>query len=351
MPHWVSQISSVFSLDKPLLVAAVCDVTGASPDGSLGMLILSEESVATNIINDVRRDLVIADARRLLIAKKPWTEITYPLGQVMDRANGECHVVYQYFDGSGIVSWIQEAETLIGNRANAWLAFRKDEASKNSSVILLSETGEKTLETRLRNQLNINSDTANKIISSAFKSTQLLSGKHGRILMLPIKVPPGPVTIIGRHRVAIEIIRLLAHLPVSVEWTAGEFLEADPAAPSITRICMEELPPHLTVNSPVVIIMSNDHQWDLRLCEQALRHPAVQFVGCIGSGKKATLVKQHLLAKGMSKGSLNKLHMPVGLPTITGKHPAVIAASVVAQILTVYPVSSDDQLTISRLPD
>lgn len=333
------------------MLAVICDITGASPDGALGLLLLNDESVATNIINDNRRRMIIREARNLLRQKKPWTEVAYPLGRVMDCANGQCHVVYQYFDGDDSNSWVRDAQILINQGLNAWVTFRKDTTSGTSSVLVLAATDKESQEAKLKNQLRISPATATEIINSRFERTFLLTENTRQILLLPVKAPPGPVTIIGRHRVAVEIIRILAGLPVNVQWTAENFFETDPTGSSINRIRCGELTLQPTDNSPVVIIMSNDHQQDLRLCEQALRQAAVQFVGCIGSNKKAALLRKQLMAKGISQAALNNLHMPVGLADISGKHPAVIAVSVVAQILTVYQAGSEEQLTLSRLTD
>ena len=92
--------------------------------------------------------------------------------------------------------------------------------------------------------------------------------------------------------------------------------------------------------------MSDDHERDLQLCERALTMPASTFVGCIGSEKKAALFRQQLLGNGVTPAQLEKLHIPVGQSSISSKHPAMIAASALAQLLTQQQFHLDDQLTI-----
>ena len=69
MSHWLDQICSRFSPSDSLLLAVVCDVTGASPDGDRGIVFLNREVAATNIVNDKRRELIIRDAKSLLLKK------------------------------------------------------------------------------------------------------------------------------------------------------------------------------------------------------------------------------------------------------------------------------------------
>ncbi len=341
MFHWLSQISTQLSLDEPVLIAVVCDVNGASPDGDRGMLVLTNELIATNIINDKRRDLIIGDAKKLLDEKKHWTEVAYPLGEVLSTANGYCRVVYQFFDATANHVWVHDAQTLIRAGDNVWLAFSRGPANSNSTIKALTEDEYASLHSQHEATDTADAQIAGDVMSGA----NLLRSSKEEILLLPVGAPADPVTVVGRHRVAIETIRLLCLLPLSVIWFAEKFIESDPKGPLVTRRSMFKLANEPPATGSVVIIMSNDHQQDLQLCKQALLQPGLIFAGCIGSARKAALLKEQLRVNGIPQSQLEKLHIPVGLPEITGKHPSVIAASVVAQILAVCQPVCDDQLT------
>ena len=43
-----------------------------------------------------------------------------------------------------------------------------------------------------------------------------------------------------------------------------------------------------------------------------------------------------LAAEGHSESSLERIQCPIGVPDITGKHPAVIAISVAADLMRIF---------------
>jgi xanthine dehydrogenase accessory factor len=68
------------------------------------------------------------------------------------------------------------------------------------------------------------------------------------------------------------------------------------------------------------------------LQRQRERHD-LPFVGLIGSQTKWTKFGRRLIERGHSEVELKHITCPIGLPGIPGKAPAVIAASVAAQML------------------
>ena len=66
------------------------------------------------------------------------------------------------------------------------------------------------------------------------------------------------------------------------------------------------------------------------------RLTAQVLFGLIGSKTKRMLFEHRLQGRGVTNERLNKMVCPIGLPGIQGKEPAVIAASVTAQLLQVW---------------
>jgi xanthine dehydrogenase accessory factor len=81
-----------------------------------------------------------------------------------------------------------------------------------------------------------------------------------------------------------------------------------------------------------VLVMTHDHALDYRLVAAALQGQA-RFVGLIGSATKRARFRSRLLKDGVDEAALGRIVCPIGLPGIPGKEPAVIAASVAAQLL------------------
>jgi xanthine dehydrogenase accessory factor len=82
-----------------------------------------------------------------------------------------------------------------------------------------------------------------------------------------------------------------------------------------------------------VLILSHDHAEDFALCDAALRLPQLGTIGLIGSTTKWSGFRRRLAEHGHSAQTIDRIHCPIGLPDITGKHPAVIAISVAASLL------------------
>lgn len=83
------------------------------------------------------------------------------------------------------------------------------------------------------------------------------------------------------------------------------------------------------------LILTHDHAEDLTLCDAALRHGKLGSVGVIGSRAKWLRFRKKLIELGHGEAAVETIHSPIGVPDITGKHPAVIGVSVAADLLRI----------------
>jgi xanthine dehydrogenase accessory factor len=81
--------------------------------------------------------------------------------------------------------------------------------------------------------------------------------------------------------------------------------------------------------------MTHSHPLDLEICARVLQRNDFAYLGLIGSETKRARFASHLHAIGVAPRALSRLTCPIGVPGITGKDPATIAASVAAQLLMV----------------
>jgi xanthine dehydrogenase accessory factor len=151
-----------------------------------------------------------------------------------------------------------------------------------------------------------------------------------------------PMALFGGGHVGHAIVDALLPLPFSVRWIDSR----DGVFPA-------DLPPtvHTEHSDPVhqavrdlpadalVLVMSFSHAEDLDIvaaCLQRRRASAdLPFVGLIGSKTKWATFRHRLTERGFTEAELARITCPIGMAGITGKEPAVIAASVVAQLLLV----------------
>jgi xanthine dehydrogenase accessory factor len=79
--------------------------------------------------------------------------------------------------------------------------------------------------------------------------------------------------------------------------------------------------------------MTHRHDLDEAITEAILRRGDAAFCGLIGSATKRARFLSRFEARGLNAAQLGRLTCPIGLPGIAGKEPAVLAVSVVAQLL------------------
>jgi xanthine/CO dehydrogenase XdhC/CoxF family maturation factor len=85
--------------------------------------------------------------------------------------------------------------------------------------------------------------------------------------------------------------------------------------------------------------MTHSHPLDLAITAACLRRDDLAWVGLIGSATKRARFTGQLRAMGIAEAAITRLVCPIGLAGITGKAPAVIAASVAAQLLQAFDVA------------
>ncbi len=92
--------------------------------------------------------------------------------------------------------------------------------------------------------------------------------------------------------------------------------------------------PDIPINkASYIIIVTRGHAHDEEVLEWAIGTQA-RYIGMIGSKKKVKTVYSHLISRGVSEESLNKIYAPIGLP-IKAQTPEEIAVSIMAEIIQV----------------
>ena len=161
-----------------------------------------------------------------------------------------------------------------------------------------------------------------------------------------------PLALFGGGHVGRALVQALAPLPFDVRWIDSRDEVFPHDLPIGVRTEYSE-PVQLAVRDLAprssVLIMSFSHAEDLDIVVACLErqrlHGDLGFVGLIGSKTKWATFRSRLRQRGFSEAELARITCPIGLPGIQGKAPAVIAASVVAQLLLVCETTADARLT------
>lgn len=148
----------------------------------------------------------------------------------------------------------------------------------------------------------------------------------------------GPLTchVFGAGHVGRALVPVLLSLGFKVrvyddrpEMAASEFFEG---VESIQTGDFSELADNAPLSSrDFVVVLTHGHRGDAAVLERVLRHE-LAYVGCIGSRKKAAVVRQSLVDAGISEEASQSLCLPIG-EDILAVTPAEIAISIAAQLV------------------
>ena len=167
-----------------------------------------------------------------------------------------------------------------------------------------------------------------------------LPAASAQSLFQRLKPRTHPVVLFGGGHVGQAIERALRPLPFDLMWvdSRDEIFPAD-IEPSVITENVSPVQDAVVDIKPgaFVLIMSFSHAEDLDVLLACLmrqrRQGDLRFIGLIGSATKWASFSNRARERGFTDAELAQVTCPIGLPSISGKEPAVIAASVVAQLL------------------
>ncbi|MDQ4060348.1 MAG: xanthine dehydrogenase accessory protein XdhC, partial [Pseudomonadota bacterium] len=146
-----------------------------------------------------------------------------------------------------------------------------------------------------------------------------------------------PVLLFGAGHVGRALVLALAPLPFSVRWLDDRedaFPSHLPSGAKAVRMRDPEAEIAAAKPDSLILVMTHDHPLDMAITAAALRR-GFPYVGLIGSDTKRARFEKRFRELGLREEAIRSLVCPIGLSGIADKDPAVIAASVTAQLLQV----------------
>jgi xanthine dehydrogenase accessory factor len=152
--------------------------------------------------------------------------------------------------------------------------------------------------------------------------------------------PTTPVALFGGGHVGRAIASRVEGLPFALTWIdSRDEIFPSPLPPNVQCEYSDPVQRAVADLAPGsrVLIMSFSHAEDLDIlaaCLQRRRERAdLPFIGLIGSKTKWATFRHRLEQRGFTAVELDAVHCPIGVPGISGKQPAVVAVSALAQLL------------------
>jgi xanthine dehydrogenase accessory factor len=160
-------------------------------------------------------------------------------------------------------------------------------------------------------------------------------GGAATLLFEPLLPARWDVAVFGAGHVGKATVKLLAELPCNVTWIDPREAEFPAPPPPNVRVVADD-PVHAVADlrpGSDAVVMLHSHELDFRVAEAALRRGDLGYVGVIGSSTKRARFLARLADRGFGPEDLARLTCPIGVEGIRGKHPAIIAVAVTAQLL------------------
>ena len=158
----------------------------------------------------------------------------------------------------------------------------------------------------------------------------------------PESAPLFHLQLYGAGHVGRAIATLLATLDVIVDWI-DEREEEFPATTTlgtpwpdrIRRVCVDAVEGEVRLAKPgaFYLVLTHNHDLDLRITEAILRRGDFGYLGLIGSKTKRQRFIHRFEQRGIDPEVVARMTCPIGVQPIDGKEPEIIAVSVVAQLL------------------
>jgi xanthine dehydrogenase accessory factor len=158
----------------------------------------------------------------------------------------------------------------------------------------------------------------------------------------PLAPPLFHLQLYGAGHVGRAIATLLATLDVEVEWIderEDEFPAATtlgtPWPPHIRQVCVDTVEAEVRTApaKAFYVVLTHQHDLDMRITEAILRRGDFGFLGLIGSKTKRQRFIHRFEQRGVPHEAIARMTCPIGVEGISGKQPELIAVAVVAQLL------------------
>ena len=161
----------------------------------------------------------------------------------------------------------------------------------------------------------------------------------------PLAAPRFVLQLYGAGHVGRAIVRALAPFNVLVDWIDEREEEFDaarrdapaPGQAQVRSVCVDAVEAEVRQAPPgaYFLVLTHQHDLDLRITDAILRRGDFGYLGLIGSKTKKQRFMHRFEQHGIAPKILQRLTCPIGIPGVTGKEPEVLAAAVVAQLLLV----------------
>ena len=328
--------------DEPMVMVSIAEIAGSTPREAGAFMVITPNHTAGTVGGGNLEHQLTRKAREWLAQQTvPMAQfMCFPLGPSLGQCcGGSVQVGFHAINDQRKAALLQAVRALCTGQDSdispVWLILPANQHPQDDFAVV---SGDDAL--GLVKQFgNLRGD----MLLANHVADQPVLGAKGALL---IRLDDGatPLWVFGAGHVGAAIVRALAPLPFNVHWVDSrlEYIDVPPDAPANTAET-SRLHRHHSPNpweevadipaGALVLILTHSHAEDFEICRAALKRADLDLVGMIGSATKRARFVARMRERQMSDAALARLTCPIGVDGITGKHPAIIAASVAAQLV------------------
>ncbi len=282
-------------------LVSVLAIEGSTPREAGTRMVVTEDQIVGTIGGGKLEWQAVSQAR-LALREPPgtWRIQDYPLGALLGQCcGGRVRLLIEHLHPTHI-DWLRRIESL-------------------RTFTLES----RLLEDRIERQIVVTSEAARIQAKGSIP-------KINEYFIEQYEYTEPSITLFGAGHIGQAIARILSGM--AIDWECLDCRDEVANIQEVVVMPRSQLIEKTQSLEGYTLILTHDHLLDYDLVAASLRSRS-KFIGLIGSKTKRERFLTRLNREGFDEQSRGRIVCPIGLPEIRGKDPAVIAVSVVAQLL------------------
>ncbi len=328
MIRWLNSLNALLKCGTPVMMVTVVASKGSVPREAGSRMLVHENGFDLTVGGGQLEFEALDTARKSLAAGAGAHMQTFTLGPDLGQCcGGSATMLFEPFSPAD-AAWVEKMSVVAtGSEEIARIVQLAADGNFKRNYLNMSEA-EGFLDEDVQDAVDLAqaSDTGLNVT--------LLEGACRLIEIL--RDDRQPVWLFGAGHVGRAIVSALTPLPFALTWIDARDdgfpsplpPEADIRQPAMPELLVEDAPP-----GTMFLVMTHSHASDQSICEAVLRRGDAAYLGLIGSHTKDAKFRARFRARGLGEEMIEQMICPIGLPGLRGKEPAVIAASVAADLL------------------